>query len=87
MVENDHKPLEMIQHKPIYVAPPQLQWMHLCMQKYDYTIQYKPSKNMVLLSQFPSHSNYLPIPIAHSVQHIQLSNAELDIIWGSVEHD
>ena len=64
--------------------------MLLHMQKYDYTIWYKPSKDMVLsnhLSHFPSHSNYLPIPIAHNVWHVQLSNAELDIIQGSVEHD
>ena len=37
------------------------------------------------LSRFPSPSNYLPILIAHNVQHVQLSSAELDIIWGSVE--
>ena len=83
MVENDHKLLEMIQHKPIHVAPPQLQQMLLHMQKYDYTIWSKPSKDMLLancLSHFPSHSNYLPIPIAHNVQHVQLSNAEQDII-------
>ena len=57
MIENDHKPLEMIQHKPIHAAPPSLQWMLLCMQKYDYTICYKPGKDMVLadhLSHFPS---------------------------------
>ena len=57
--------------------------MLLCMQKYNYTIWYKPSKDMVLanhLSHFPSHSNYLPIPIAENVQHVQLSNAELNII-------
>ena len=39
------------------------------------------------LSHFPSHSNYLPIPIAQNVQHVQLSNAELYIIWGSMECD
>ena len=38
MVEYDHKPLEMIQYKPIHVANPWLQWTLLCMQKYDYTI-------------------------------------------------
>ena len=51
-----------------------LQQMLLHMQKYDYTIHYKPGKDMVLadlLSCFPSNSNYLPIP--------------LDIIWGSME--
>ena len=82
-VENDHKLLEMIQHKSIDVAPPPLQWMLLHMQKYDFTIQYKPSKDMLLanhLSHFPSCVNSLPIPIAHNVQHVQLSNAELDII-------
>ena len=39
------------------------------------------------LSCFPSHINSLPIPIAQNVLHVQLSNAELDIIQGSVEHD
>ena len=37
-VQNDHKPLEMIQQKPIHVALPQLQHMLLHMQKYNYTI-------------------------------------------------
>ena len=83
LIENDHKPLEMIQHKPIHVAPPRLQQMLLCMQKYDYTIVHKPGKDMVLadcLSHFPSNTNYLPIPLAHNIQHIQLSTSELDVI-------
>ena len=73
LVENDHKALEMIQHKPIHVAPPRLQQMLLHMQKYDFTIVYKPGKDMVLadhLSCFPSHTNYLPIPLAHNIQHV-----------------
>ena len=87
MVQNDHKPLEVIQQSPS-MWHPQLQWMLLPMQKYDYTIQYKPVKEMVLanyLSHFPSPSNSLPIPIIQKVQHVQLSNAELDIIQGSME--
>ena len=36
LIENDHKLLEMIQHKPIHAAPPRLQQMLLHMQKYDY---------------------------------------------------
>ena len=90
LVENDHKPLEMIQHKPIHAAPPGLQQMLLCMQKYDYTIVYKPGNDMVLadcLSRFPSHTNYLPIPLAHNIQHVQLSTSELDVIQGAVERD
>ena len=39
IIENDHKLLEMIQHK-IHMAPPRLQRMLLCMQTYDYTIWY-----------------------------------------------
>ena len=48
IVQNDHKPLEMIQRKPIHAAPPRLQDMLLRLQKYDYTIQYIPGKDMVL---------------------------------------
>ena len=73
IIENDHKPLEMIQHKPIHVAPPRLQWMLLCIQKYDYTIRYKQGKDMVLADHlicFHSNSNYLPIPLAQNIQHV-----------------
>ena len=80
----------MIQHIPIHAAPPRLQQMPLHMQKYDYTMVYKPGKDMVLadhLSCFPSNSNYLSIPLAQNIQHVQLSTAELDVIGGSVECD
>ena len=66
IVQNDCKPLEMIQQKPIHAATPQLQHMLLHMQKYYYTIQYKPGKEMVLadcLSQFLSPRESLPIPL------------------------
>ena len=62
--------------------------MPLHMQKYDYTIHYKPGKDMVLadhLRCFPSNTNYLPIPLAKNIQHVQLSTADLDFIQGSVE--
>ena len=82
---------KVIQHKPIHTAPPQLQQMLLCMQMYDYTIWYKPSKDVVLADQRKSLPfpwiNSLPIPIGHNVQHVKLSKSELDIIWGSMEHD
>ena len=39
------------------------------------------------LSCFPSPKILLPIPLAHNIQHVQLSKAELDIILGSVERD
>ena len=65
MVQNDHKPLEMIQQKPTNVAPSHLQQMLLHMQKYDYTIQYKPGKEIVLakcLSHFPPTVTPSPFP-------------------------
>ena len=77
----------MIQHKPIHAAPPRLWWMLLHMQKYDYTIVYKPGKDMVLadrLSHFPSNTNYLPIPLAHNIQQVHLSTSKLDVIRGAV---
>ena len=83
LVKNEHKLLEMIQQKPIHLAPPRLQQMFLHMQKYDYTNVYKPGKDMVLadhLSCFPYDTNYLPIPLAHNIQHVQLSTHELDVI-------
>ena len=53
--------------------------MLLHMQRYEYTIKYKPGKERVLancLSHFPFYSNSLPILIAQNVQHVKLSNAE-----------
>ena len=60
----------MIQHKPMNAAPPGLQHILLHMQKYHYTIQYKPGKDMILadcLSQFPSTKESLPIPIHQNI--------------------
>ena len=86
-VHHDQKLLEMIQQKPIHVATPQLQHMLLHMQKYYYTIHYKPGEDMVLADclSYSPHINSLPIPLAQNVQHVQLCNAELDIIQDSVE--
>ena len=61
-VQNNHKLLEMIQRNTMHAAPPRLQHMLLRLQKYDYTIQYIPGKDMVLtgrLSRFPSCKSIL----------------------------
>ena len=47
-VENNHKPLETISKKPLEKTPKRLQRMLLTTQKYDYTIRYKPGKEMIL---------------------------------------
>ena len=47
-IESDHKPLEAIVKKPLAAAPPRLQRILLRMQKYDYVLEYKPGKELVL---------------------------------------
>ena len=47
-VESDHKPLESIAKKPLSAAPPRLQRMLLQLQRYTFTLIYKPDKDMIL---------------------------------------
>ncbi len=48
VVCSDHKPLEMILKKSLIKAPKRLQNMILRVQKYDFTLIYKPGKTMYL---------------------------------------
>ena len=48
LVENDHKPLEIILKKTLQDAPPRLQRMLLRLQKYDFVIKHKPGKDLVV---------------------------------------
>ena len=65
--------------------------MHaLKIQKYDYTIQYVPGKDMVfadMLSHFPSCSNNSPIVFHHNIQTINFNSECLNIIRGATERD
>jgi len=47
-VESDHKPLESITKKPLSAAPPCLQRMLLQLQRYTFTLEYKPGTEMIL---------------------------------------
>ena len=92
MVENDHKPLEMIQHKLFHVAPPWLQQMLLCMQKYDYTIWKKHGKDMVLadhlslplLLQLSPHPYCSQCPAYTAIQCWTGHHLRLSGMWPSV---
>ena len=89
-VQNDHKPLEMIQKKPIHAAPPHLQCMLLHLQKYDYTIVYKPGKEMVLadrLSRFPSGKEHMPIELHQNIHNVHFEPDRLNIVRGAIERD
>ena len=75
-IESDHKPLEMISQKHLSSAPARLQRMFLRLQRYDYTIHYRPGKEMTLadaLSRAPKNDGgdehiELDVQICH-VQH------------------
>ncbi len=47
-VESDHKPLESIQKMSLGKAPPRLQRMLLRLQPYDFSIVYRPGKELML---------------------------------------
>ena len=47
-VENDHKPLMAIVKKPLVSAPKRLQRMLLRLQRYNYTVVYRPGSQMLL---------------------------------------
>lgn len=47
-VENDHKPLMAISKKSLASAPKRLQRMLLRLQRYNYTIVYRPASNMLV---------------------------------------
>ena len=48
LMELDHKSLESIVKKSLAAAPPRLQHMLLQLQKYSFTIAYKPGKEFIL---------------------------------------
>ena len=74
-ITSDHKPLESISQKNLADTPAHLQCMILCLQGYNYTIPYCPSKEMALpdtLSWFsPCPGPDIPLDI--TIHHAHLS--------------
>ena len=80
----------MITKKPIHAAPPRLQRMLLQLQKYDYTLIYKPGKEMTLadrLSRFPLNKENTLIELHQNIQHLTFTSDRINIIRGSIERD
>ena len=62
--------------------------MLLHLQKYDYTIVYRPGKEMVLadcLSQFPSRKEYMPIELHQNIHNVHFEPDRLNIVRGAIE--
>ena len=59
-VETDHKPLIVINNKPLCDAPPSLQRLMLRIQKYYLEMIYTPGKYVVIADTLSR--SYLPLP-------------------------
>ena len=59
LVENDHKPLEIILKKSLQDAPIRLQRMLLRLQKYDFVIKHKPGKDLIVVDTL----SRAPLPV------------------------
>ena len=78
---SDHKPLEMILHKPLLKAPPRLQRMLQKVQGYDFTVEYRAGKTMTLadtLSRLPSTTDKTAIDLDLRVDGLDISEDEIN---------
>ena len=89
-IESDHKPLEIISKKNLTAAPARLQRMLLRLQRYDYSITYRPGKEMILadsLSRLPSNADDSEIDLDVKVCLIQFSTSRLDELRNETRED
>ena len=89
-IESDHKPLEVISKKNLTAAPARLQRMLLRLQRYDFTITYRPGKGMVLadsLSRLPSNADNSEINLDVKVCLIQFSMPRLNELRNETRDD
>ena len=89
-IESDHKPLEVISKKNLTAAPARLQRMLLRLQCYDFTITYRPGKEMVLadsLSRLPSNADNSEINLNVKVFLIHFSMPRLNELRNETRDD
>ena len=73
---SDHKPLEVILHKPLHRAPPRIQRMMTKIQGYNYTIKYLPGPQLVIsdtLSRLPNPHTRVNVSIDDHVDEITIN--------------
>ena len=89
-IVTDHKPLVMITQKPVVNAPPRLQRMLLKLQGYNFSIEYKPGKELMLadtLSRLPSLENQETINLDVRVDLVKFQPERLESIRSSTRQD
>ena len=79
-VENDHQPLKPIFGKPIFRAPPRIQRFMLRLQRYDFMLEYKPGKEMIVADALSR--NYLK-----EVPKQEIPDSEMDYVIHAVISD
>ena len=89
-VLTDHKPLVMIQQKPLTSAPPRLQRMIIKLQGYQIQIEYIPGQEMTLadtLSRLPSTENTNTIDLDIRVDLVRFRSERLNEIRKETKAD
>ncbi len=85
-VISDHKPLEVILHKPLHCAPPRIQRMMTKIQGYDYTVKYVAGSKLVVadtLSRLPNAAKSGDVIIDYHVNDISLdecTSIDIDLL-------
>ena len=72
----DHKPLEVILHKPLHRAPPRIQRMMTKIQGYNYPIKYLSGPQLVIsdtLSRLPNPHTRVNVSIDDHVNEITIN--------------
>ena len=89
-VITDHKPLEMIMQKPLVSAPPRLQRMLLKIQGYNFELEYRPGKELVIadaLSRLPNEENCETVEVDMQVDLVKFHSERLYNIRISTQQD
>ena len=97
-MESDHKPLEAITKKQLSATPPRLQRMLLQLQKYSFTLKYKPDKEMLLadtlsrayLEDEPPSEDLgedLVCAVNQVISNLPVSDAKLEVIRQATAND